>query len=384
MLTVTPSRPALDTELHLRATGLRPGATARIDARQRDPFGRSWRSSATFTTDTDGILRANVMGLVEFMHRSDEPVTEAPDVLTLTLGDTETSVARQRCPDGVRMTDVRESGLVGVLCEPERPGPSVILLGGAEGGLHADDAALLAAHGFTVLALASWGMDGVPPTAMDIPLEYFETAIEHVDAVAVVGGSKGGETALLLAATFPRIRAAVSVCGSGVVTQGLGPYQSFLEIVGTPVPHWTYHGEPLPYLPNIVTPELEARVAAGEPIRLKSVFTPGLRHESLAAATIPLERSDAEILLISSSDDAGYGVEFHEIAAKRRPVQHVVHQGAGHDIIAPPYAPTTETTSPGPGVTFEHGGTPVANAVARACAWRDTVNFLAGCDLGAR
>jgi dienelactone hydrolase len=53
--------------------------------------------------------------------------------------------------------------------------PGVILIGGSEGGLHEVDAALLAAHGFSVLALAYFGMPGVPPTIVDIPLEYFAT-----------------------------------------------------------------------------------------------------------------------------------------------------------------------------------------------------------------
>jgi hypothetical protein len=29
---------------------------------------------------------------------------------------------------------------------------------------------------------------------------------------------------------------------------------SFLDIVTTPVPNWTLDGEPLPYVPNAVTP----------------------------------------------------------------------------------------------------------------------------------
>ncbi|HEY0806003.1 MAG TPA: acyl-CoA thioester hydrolase/BAAT C-terminal domain-containing protein, partial [Pseudonocardiaceae bacterium] len=54
----------------------------------------------------------------------------------------------------------------------------------------------------------------------------------------------------------------------------------------------------------------------------------------------------------------------------------VVHPEAGHSIIAPPYLPTTVSTSPGPGMTFAMGGTPEADAVARAKAWTDTIEFL--------
>lgn len=51
-------------------------------------------------------------------------------------------------------TEIRDDGLVGVLCARagDRPAPGVLLLGGSEGGLHERDARALAAEGFTVLA----------------------------------------------------------------------------------------------------------------------------------------------------------------------------------------------------------------------------------------
>lgn len=46
------------------------------------------------------------------------------------------------------------------------------LLGCSEGGLHKDDAALLATHGYAVLALAYFGMAGVPAHLVEVPLEW--------------------------------------------------------------------------------------------------------------------------------------------------------------------------------------------------------------------
>jgi dienelactone hydrolase len=60
-----------------------------------------------------------------------------------------------------------------------------------------------------------------------------------------------------------------------------------------------------------------------------------------------------------------------------------VYPGAGHSIAAPPYAPTTVSLSPGPGVTFRNGETAEADAKARAGAWTETLRFLAD-HLGAR
>ena len=64
--------------------------------------------------------------------------------------------------NGVTRGEVRAHGLVATLCTPPGgPAPGVLLLGGSEGGRHANDAALLASHGFAVLALAYFGEPGV-------------------------------------------------------------------------------------------------------------------------------------------------------------------------------------------------------------------------------
>jgi pimeloyl-ACP methyl ester carboxylesterase len=153
-------------------------------------------------------------------------------------------------------------------------------------------------------------------------------------------------------------------------------------MLGTPVPNWTLAGQPLPYLPNVVTPRLVERVAAGAPVSMRMTFEPGLRLPVLAEATVPVERINGPVLLVSGEDDRGAGPAYHRIAADRlaahgRPHEHVVYPGAGHLIAAPPYAPTTVSTTPGPGVTLEHGGTPAATAHARADAWRRTLALLA-------
>src|SRR6266545_1797198 len=164
--------------------------------------------------------------------------------------------------------------------------PGLLLLGGAEGGMHEDDAALLAAHGYAALALAYYGLPGLPATLQNIALEYFEAALTflqrhpHVrgDRFAVMGASKGGEAALLVAATFPQVGAAVSVVGSGVITQGASQdvlTGSFLDILNTPAANWTYRGNPLPFLPFVVTPEMEHLVASRKPVALRMTFRAG-------------------------------------------------------------------------------------------------------------
>ena len=151
-----------------------------------------------------------------------------------------------------------------------------------------------------------------------------------------------------------------------------------------PLACWTHRDRELPYLPNVVTPELERLVKDGSPVTLRMAFEPALSDTGpLTAAAIPVERINGPVLLISATDDEGYGRAFHDIAEQRlasgtRPHswEHVVHQNAGHGIIAPPYRPASVTTSPGPGVTLSHGGTPEANTSACAATWDQTIRFL--------
>jgi dienelactone hydrolase len=420
-LVVAPERPNLDTELHIRLVGLPPGVEVRLRASLRDPRGGEWRSSATFRAAANGAIDlrrdapasgsyggVDPMGLVWSMEPVEEPPPNRPaDFLAPTrlrlvaeVAGAEVAaveVERRRVPEGLARTDVREGGLVGTLYCPDGGDrlPGVLLLGGAEGGMHEDDAALLAAHGYVALALAYCGMPGLPATQQGVPLEYFGDALAFLGRhlrvrpgrLAVMGASKGGEAALLVGATFPQARAVISVVGSGLVTQGISQDAlsgSLLDVLRTPVANWTLQGRALPYLPNVVTPELEAVVAAGEPVALRLAFDPGLRRaDLLAEVTIPVEHINGAVLLISSDDDQGYGMEFHQVAAERLSTRqhpyswrHIVYQAAGHHIAAPPYAPTTRAFSPGPGVTFRGGGTPAGDARARASAWQESLRFL--------
>ena len=301
-------------------------------------------------------------------------------------------------------TEVREDGLVGVLFHPEPASdstatlPGVLMLGGSEGGLHEIDAAFLAERGYAALALAYYGLPGLPGILKDIPLEYFATALDYLrghrrvdpQRIGIVGGSKGGEAALLVAATFPGIRAVVCLAGSGYVTQGISQSiytGSFREIMTTPVASWTYQGHELPYLPNVMTPRVESALDAGKPIAL-GWTTPDLttNPDLVEAATIPVENIDGAVLLVVGADDiGGYGVAFHDVAARRLEAhkhphtwRHIVHPGAGHNIIPPPDGKGPRpTTGPGPsGITFLNGGTPEIDLRARAETWRETLDFL--------
>ncbi|GAA0928873.1 acyl-CoA thioesterase/bile acid-CoA:amino acid N-acyltransferase family protein [Virgisporangium aurantiacum] len=415
---ISPTDPNLDTALRIRVVGLPPGERVTVRAAQRDLRGARWRSTTAFTADRDGTVDlardapvegsydgVDPMGLIWSMRPLDAlsfdgPVdVRHPTELDLTASapgvpDATATVRRRRIPAGLVRTEVREHGLVGVMYHPAgRSGlGAVLMLAGAEAGIHEDDAALLAAHGYAVLALALAGVPGRPPTLQDIPLEYAHRAIDHLRSLpfvdpgrlVVTGGSKGGEAALLIGATNPAVTGVVSIVGSGVLIAGISQdvmTGSFLEIMRTPVANWTVGGRPLPYVPTVVTAQLEKLVAEGAPVPLRLAFEPGLSSSVVAEATIPVERINGPVLLLSGECDASSGPAFHQFAADRlaahgRPHEHVVYPGAGHQIAAPPYAPTTVSVLPIAGVTFDYGGEPAATAKARADVWRRTLEFL--------
>ena len=106
--------------------------------------------------------------------------------------------------------------------------------------------------------------------------------------------------------------------------------------------------------------------------------------DELEAVTIPVERIDGGVLLVSAGDDRMWpSGALSEIAAARlercghrHPFRHLHYPEAGHPIAPPPYGSTTQTILPGPGVRFRAGGTPAATARARADAWQQSLRFL--------
>lgn len=391
---VNPQSAPLDQEVEVVVAGLKPGQeiTVQLSTGER-------ASHAVFEADDRGVVDltrhaprdgsytgVDAMGLFWSLERTGGK--PGPTVLSVEgVGDR--VLERQKVPEGVERQEVRENGLVGTLFAPEDDGgelPGVIVLSGSEGGLHETDAALLAAHGFVTFALGYFGLKGLPDHLVDVPLEYFGKAIAHLEeragAIGVLGGSRGGELALLIGATFPQVKAVISVVGSGVVTQGIGPGSNLLQKLQYETASWTLKGQPLPYLPYDLGDELRAKIVNDEPVPLKLAFS---TEDGIPEDTeIAVERVNGGVLLISSGQDEGWpSTELSDVAMRRLkdhehpfPHEHVVYPEAGHLIAGPPHRPATEVTYPGPGVTFSGGGSPKATAHARQNAWKRTVEFL--------
>ncbi|MSQ37243.1 MAG: hypothetical protein EXR61_02875 [Chloroflexi bacterium] len=418
-LDVSPAFGLVDVPLRIHGSGVGPKGIVRVSARLLGDDGATWSSEATFSADLDGNLdlaaQAPVagsyegvesMGLVWSM-RADSVDARNPflfrrrlDPLTITFeasvmggGRAEAVARRASVSADVQRTDVREMGLVATFFQPAdgRPAPIVLVFGGSGGGLSDASAALLASHGFAALSLAYFAMPGLPEDLALIPLEYFEAAIDWLAGcpnadtgrLAVMGTSRGGELALLLGATFPRVRAVVAYAPSALV------YGSIRRTAGRGIDSaWTYHGEPVPWFRPTHPPAAGAPAPrpSGEPFALTPGFIAGLSDEAaVGRALIPVERIRGPVLLISGRDDEmwpswRYGeMVMERLSRNAHPYrdEHLSYPDCGH-LVGFPYVPTTVTSSVHP-VTrdlFAFGGTPPGQARARERSWPRVLRFL--------
>ena len=289
---------------------------------------------------------------------------------------------------------VEEEGLVGTLFCPYTPGPhpAVIALGGVGGGLREGGTEALASEGFAAMALAYFGVEGLPRELVEIPLEYFEKAIEwlksqpEVDSkrIAVVGNSKGGELALLLGATYPEdVKAIVGYAPSAVVWQGI-TFDREVYHAGPRSP-WALGGEPVPFarFASPLPAEMVRMVGfyfGRHPIVGRVFYERALENETaIAAAEIAVEKIDGPVLLISGTDDQMWpSTPLSEMVIERLeahehpfPYEHLRYGGAGHMITLPNSEPPPSWSS-----RYEVGGTREANEFANADSWTKVLNFL--------
>lgn len=289
---------------------------------------------------------------------------------------------------------VEEGGLVGTLFCPSTPGPhpAVIALGGVGGGLREGGAEALSSEGFAALALAYFGVEGLPRELVEIPLEYFERAIAwlksqpEVDAnrIALGGNSKGGELALLLGATYPEeVKAVIGYAPSAVVWQGITFNREAYH--GGPKSPWSLRGEPVPFarfarpLPTEMV-RVVGSYLSQQPIVGRVFYERALKNETaFAAAEIAVEKIDGPLLLISGTDDQMWpSTRLSEMAIERLkahdhpfPYEHLRYEGAGHMITLPNAEPPVSWTS-----RYEVGGTREANEFANADSWTKVLGFL--------
>lgn len=387
---VRPESALVDEPIAVVVRGLAPASRVVVGLRG---YGDAphWSSSATFVADANGVVDltrmapargdydgVDAMGLF-WSARHDSSPRELPErrvdasmppaevwQLTASVDGAVVamaSVARRAVAADVTVTAVHDRGLAGVFYQPPGAGrhPAVLVLSGSGGGVMPASSfpGGLASRGYAVLALAYFGVGGLPPSLHEIPLESFGMALEWLAAqpsvdpkrLGVLGVSRGGELALLLGSIAPQLRTVVAYVPADIVVGGCCSGRSEAS--------WTIGGRAL-------------------------AWSFPAREDSRAA--IHVEQIHGAVLLISGRSDGVWPSTAMSNSVMARlernhfsyPHEHLAYADAGHGI-GRPYSSTMDldhVRHPLTGRVISLGGTPAGTAKAREDSWRRVLAFL--------
>jgi uncharacterized protein len=281
---------------------------------------------------------------------------------------------------------VREAGVVGAFASPgDGPHPGVLALGGSDGGVPLYYIDFLVEAGFAVFCLGYFAHEDLQPALVEVPLERVERALEWMCArpdvetpdgrVAVIGGSKGGELALLVAATLPDlIGPVVAYTPSSVVWMGMD-----FSGGGQQGSSWTFRGRPFPFVPypDGVLPSFSDKGMA-----LLPLYDKGLDQvDAVREAAIPIEKATGPILLLSGGDDHMWNatrmcrmlVDRMREHGRSDDIEHLDFPSAGHGVLQVLALP--EGSAPPP---YDLGGSHETNRAATEAAKELVFAYLRG------
>ncbi len=280
---------------------------------------------------------------------------------------------------------LREKGLIGTVFRPKEAGkyPAIIAFGGSGGGFSEGREALLASQGYVVLALAYFNFETLPKTLTEIPLEYFGSAIEWMqaqpfvnrDKLAVVGTSRGGELALLLGVTYPPVKAVVAYVPSHVVWPG-ATFRSA----------WSYQGKPVPFMAKFPDLRITRELMRPDPASNTPAFLLQLSNkDDVKQASITVEKIKGPVLLISGEDDKLWPSTYMSEQTMSRLTEHGhpfknehhSYPGCGHSFPLPGLPPPPNRRVHR--VTKQeiaYGGTTEGTAYAAWDSWQQLRRFL--------
>jgi dienelactone hydrolase len=407
-ITITPDRAFFGDTVKIALQGFEKNQLVTVSAVSTNSAGQIWESHAEFRTDWHGRVnlaaqapvsgtyrRADAMGLFWSMSRvpgkkatnksTDNAATNV-DFVQITAKVNEQVLAAAtfhgcRLAPGVERIPVHDHGLRGVLYLPpgKKPHPGVIVLGGSEGGIGMIefDAAYLASKGYAALALGYFRYEGLPESLENIRLEYFETAINWLEArkdvrhdgVAVLGHSRGAELALKLGATFSQIRAVVAFSPSSVIWGGIGSGSARQSA-------WIYHGRALPFMNGKLTSEQRKEMdLINWTNSMAGTRWCEIQLENKTAvdnAAIPVEKINGPVLLISGNEDQLWpSTEMSDMVMDRLkennhpfPDERLSYPNVGH-FIPLPHSPD-----------LVPGGDVESTAAAGVDSWGHMIKFL--------
>lgn len=403
-LNATPSIGLIDEPVHVTVVGVRPGEAVVVRASTVDGMGMRFDAWARFEADEDGTVDLRTMRPREGTYRSVDPggllwsmrsegretyqfpsdsaETQYRISAETRSGVAETMLTRINPANQIPMESIHTETLDAQFWAPTSGGrlPAIVRLHGSDGEFAPIQCALLASSGIAVLDLRY--MRGRIPEIVEIPIErimqgiHWLTNDSRVDGgrIGVLGASKGAELALLVAAQDPRVRVVAAWSPAAVAFEGI----SLRSLA--PGSSWSWRGRPVPYAPYVGSLSGTLRHTIRLLFRNVSflpVYENALAHAPEAAA-IPVERSNAAMLLLAGTDDRMWpAARMTEMLALRleahghRRIETRTFGAAGHRMR---YALWPDLHAPS---RIVGGGTPEGNHAAGQLAWRKTKHFFA-------
>lgn len=420
---MTSSNPALSGEpLGISLKGLQPGQTINIFAERRfAPKAPIYISNAEMQADAQGNITlasteakagsytgVDAAGLFWSMRPSNKVDADwqaAETRLTALVGQQQ--LAQMTFALRSTITPVKTEALAGhtgakiylpaTSINANSKPPVVIILGGSEGGDSAGRrfGLKLAARGFAAVSYPYYSpntprgqeVPSLPKDFIDIPIDgldaLYQTLAARTDIdsqhIALMGGSKGAEMALLSASLLPWVKAVVAIAPSDLVWEGFA-MDRLLEAGGHG--SFSYKGKPLPFTPNA---GLDKAFATTQPV-LGHLYIEGRKTypERAKTARIAVENFKGKLLLIAGGDDQMWpALEMaNNIVTTRKAAgletELLSFPKAGHLVGGDGYSPNDYHTP------FAMGGNAKEDGQAQTIAWPATVAFLKKALLGGK
>lgn len=290
---------------------------------------------------------------------------------------------RMFCDETVKSQSVSQNNLIARYFTPEKAEkrPAIIVVSGSEGRIEKAQAIaeVFASKGYSALAVCHFGLKGTNNNLDRIPLEIIENAIKWLkkqstadpNCIGIFGRSKGGELAVLAASNFNEITCVIANTPSFYVYEGL--------INNRPSCHssWTYQGKEFPCLSfsySVIFKMLIKKIF-GQKNLVTWMYQQIIQKGDADKASIPVEKINGPILLLSSASDAIWPSLLHcekieeRLSKKVFPfeVKHFTYEKSGHMLTMPYQSISTLAKCNG---NLEEW--------RRACedSWKQTIEFL--------
>jgi pimeloyl-ACP methyl ester carboxylesterase len=392
------------TPFHVVVEGLDPGES--VTAKSRFWGYEGW---AAFVADPSGVVDTSNVAPTKGSYEGVDPdgLVWSMELLDPTPGsgyDVDIEVTRGS-GDVIEASFVRHPMGLGSLIEnfegedysakayrPDADGrfPTVVVLGGSEGGLPLFQAAWFATFGFVGVAVGYFGLPGLPSSLLEVDVQGVGRALDHIktqpyvdpEKIVLWGGSRGSELALMAGSRLDGVRGVIVEAPSGL---------RWASVHDPDAPAWTVDGAGLPFMPYDPKASPEAVMGPDGKVAWATtkMFLDNMAYatqEQTDAATIEVESIDGPVLLLAGGDDQMWpSCALSEVAIQRRSqFEHsalledrvVCFPEAGH-ALGPPGWPTSEMAFvPIGGRNYALGGTPGGTARAQRQVYLETREFL--------